>query len=86
MRKTFLPVLLIVAWAVVLLAAEAVPEYVKLVIKDGRVGGANFESARTPVVRTALRGDVLEADIRAEFPPGRAAASSNLPSRPGRRR
>ena len=70
MRKTFLPVLLIVAWAAVLSAAKAVPEYVTLVIKDGRVSGANFESGRTPVVRTALRGDVLDVDIRAEFPPG----------------
>ena len=56
--------------AAVLSAAEAVPEYVKLTIRDGRVSGANFESGRTPVARTSLRGDVLEADIRVDFPPG----------------
>jgi len=55
--------------AAALPAAEAVPEYVTLTIRDGRVNGANCESARTPVVRTSLRGEVLDADIRAEFPP-----------------
>lgn len=70
MRKFLLPVLLLVAGAAVLPAAEAVPEYVTLTIRDGKVGGANIESGRTPVVRTALRGDVLEADIRVDFPPG----------------
>ena len=70
MRKPLLPVLLLVAWAAVCGAAEAVPEYVTLTIRDGRVSGANFESGRTPIVRTALRGDVLEVDIRTEFPPG----------------
>jgi len=51
-------------------AAEAVPEYVTLTIRDGRVRGVNVESARTPVVRTSLQGDVLDVDIRVEFPPG----------------
>ena len=57
--------------AAALSAAEAVPEYVTLTIRDGRVSGMNFESARTPLVRTSLRGDVLDVDIRAEFPPGK---------------
>ena len=57
--------------AAALSAAEAVPEYVTLTIRDGRVSGTNFESARTPVVRTALRDDVLYVDIRADFPPGK---------------
>ena len=57
--------------AAALSAAEAVPEYVTLTIRDGRVSGMNFESARTPRVRTALHGDVLDVDIRAEFPPGK---------------
>lgn len=57
--------------AAALSAAEAVPEYVTLVIRDGRVSGMNFESARTPRVRTALHGDVLDVNIRAEFPPGK---------------
>ena len=51
-------------------AAEAVPEFMTLTIRDGRASGANFESARTPVVRTALRGDVLDVEISVEFPPG----------------
>ena len=58
--------------AAALSAAEAVPEYVTLTIRDGRVSGANFESARTPLVRTSLRGDVLDVDIRTEFPPGKS--------------
>jgi len=57
--------------AAALPAAEAIPEYVTLTIRDGRINGANFESARTPVVRTSLQGDVLEVDIRADFPPGK---------------
>ena len=57
-------------WAAALSAAEAVPEYVTLIIRDGRVSGENCESARTPVVRTFLQGDTLDVDIRVEFPPG----------------
>ena len=46
---------------------EAVPEFVTLTIRDGKVGGINFESARTLVVRTSLRGDVLDVEIRTEL-------------------
>ena len=70
MKKLIIAVVFL-GLAAALSAAEAVPEYVTLVIRDGRVSGANFESARTPVVRTSLRGDVLNVDIRAEFPPGK---------------
>ena len=61
-------------------AAEAVPEYVTLTIRDGRVSGANFESARTPVVCTSLRGDVLDVDIRTEFPPGKSDGVRDRPA------
>ena len=65
---------LIIASAVLLAtalsAAEAVPEYVALTIRDGRVCGVNVESARTPVVRTSLRGDLLDVDIQTEFQGG----------------
>lgn len=64
-------------------AAEAVPEYVTLVIRDGRVNGANCESARTPVVRTSLRGDVLDVDIRIEFPPGKSDGKLDFAIPPG---
>ena len=64
-------------------AAEAVPEYVTLTIRDGRVSGMNFESARTPLVRTALHGDVLDVDIRAEFPPGKGGCKFDFAIPPG---
>ena len=69
--------------AAALSAGEAVPEYVSLTIWDGRVGGANFESGRTPVASTALRGDVPEADIRAEFPPGQGGGKLDFAIPPG---
>ncbi|MBQ6353204.1 MAG: hypothetical protein IJJ28_08050, partial [Lentisphaeria bacterium] len=71
MRKLFVPIAAAESFAAALNAAEeAVPEYVTLKIHDGRVNGANFESARTPVVHTSPRGDVLDVDIRVELPPG----------------
>jgi|GEM_PF-3101725 len=68
MKKLIIAAVLL-GLAAVLTAAEAVPQYVTLTIRNGRVNGANFESARTPVVRTSLQGDVLDVDIRAGFPP-----------------
>lgn len=48
-------------------AGETCPEWVKLTIHDRRASGITCESARTPVVRTALRGDTLDVDFRMEF-------------------
>ena len=48
-------------------AEEASPGHVTLNIRRGKATGVNFESARIPVVKTALRGDTLEVDIRTEL-------------------
>ena len=68
MKKLIIALAVLLATA--LFAAEAVPEYVTLTIRDGHVCGVNFESARTPVVRTSLRGDLLDVDIQTEFQGG----------------
>ena len=48
-------------------AGEARPGHVTLNIRGGKATGVNFESARIPVIKTALRGDTLEVDIRTEL-------------------
>ena len=46
---------------------EACPELLVLTIHNGKAAGVNCESARTPMVKTALLGDTLDVDIRTEF-------------------
>jgi len=46
---------------------EAWPEYTTLTIHRGKVSGSIVESARTPAVKTVLRGDTLDVDIQTEF-------------------
>ena len=48
-------------------AGEARPGLVTLTIRGGKAAGVNAESARTPVVKTALLGDTLNVGIRTEL-------------------
>ena len=46
---------------------KARPGFVTTAIRGGKATGKNVESARIPVIKTALRGDTLEVDIRTEL-------------------
>ena len=46
---------------------KARPGFVTMAIRGGKATGKNVESARIPVIKTALRGDTLEVDIRTEL-------------------
>ena len=58
---------------------KARPGYVTLTIRGGKATGKNVESARIPVVETALRGDTLEVIIRTELT-GRETLDFDIPA------
>ena len=60
-------------------AGEARPGHVTLNIRGGKATGVNFESARTPVVKTALLGDTLNVGIRTELT-GRKTLDFDIPA------
>jgi|GEM_PF-5396484 len=58
---------------------KARPGFVTTAIRGGKATGKNVESARIPVIKTALRGDTLEVDIRTELT-GRKTLDFDIPA------
>ena len=51
----------------VLYAGEANPQFFTFTIKNRILTGTQFESARTPVVKTVLQKDIFIVDLKTEF-------------------
>ena len=48
-------------------AGEADPQFFTFTIKNRILTGTQFESARTPVVKTVLQKDIFIVDLKTEF-------------------